>query len=96
LAGKTLKLTVVVAAIYPFRVGNGFNEEQKAFKHDIELTLSSPNSGKTYKSTFWIGQIVVIVLSIAAASVLLGTCNALRKQANPTSVAPLGEVDEAE
>jgi hypothetical protein len=96
LAGKTLKLTIIVDAIYPFMVGNGFNEEEKIFKHDTELTLSSPNAGKTYKSTWWIGQILVIVLSIAGAAVLVGTCTALKNQANPTSISPLGEVDETE
>jgi hypothetical protein len=93
LAGKTLKLTIIVAATYPFMVGNGFNDEQKVFKHDTELTLSAPMSGKTYKSAWWIGQIVVMVLSIAAAMVLLGTCNALRTQGNPTSIAPLTAED---
>jgi hypothetical protein len=38
----------------------------------------------------------VIVLSIAGAAVLVGTCTALKNQANPTSISPLGEVDETE
>ncbi len=94
--GKTLKLNLQVAATFPVKVGNGFNDERQTFHQQTELTLSAPKSGQTYKNSWWIGQVVILVLIIAATSVLVGTCNALKTQGQPTSVSPLEEEEYEE
>src|SRR5690606_7642540 len=70
LAGKTIQLSLLVDVVYPFRVDNGFNEEQRVFTHDTKLTLSSPNSGQTYVFAWWTSQAAALGLAIAGSMVL--------------------------
>jgi hypothetical protein len=95
LAGKDLKLQINMTVSYPALMGgNNFQDAKSQFSHRCEIQLSSPRAGTQY-SQLWLwgncgGAVLVLFLSFWLASLAKG----LRNQAYPTSVRPVGEVDD--
>ncbi len=86
LAGKTFDLDVSVNAAFPLAEGNTFTNESQQFNESTRLQLASPGAGKTYKQAWWIGQLAVIGLTIAACTLVLTLAGNFAKRGNPHEI----------
>jgi len=92
LTDKEVKLRITLNVNYPkIQRGDTFAVEPDTLTQEGSVQLSKLDSGSQYISTYWLGMLGGTAAVIVAGLMLSYQAHALRRQALPTSVTPVGE-----